>query len=217
MKPSREEMHASVRRAIACPDESWYRGLLAQDATGCSLSAEEVASILSGTIEAAVEVACETALKYPGLSPLALANALGLDVVRMGDHAGMGPVPLLGLYQPAERQIMVRDETMATIAEFIATYELGQFTPATDLRTCVLYHEIFHAIEDAMPHIFTRSDMLQRKLFGLVSLRRGLAIASEIGAIHFSRLMAKTDYSPSIFGCYLLLAEGGADLSVFPD
>lgn len=213
---TRDQLQASVKKALARPDESWYRHLLKQDVSGCPLSPGEISAVLRGALAAAAEVARQMAQLHPALSPVELASVLRLNVAPMDDHAGMGSMPLLGLYQPAGRRILLHENTLASIEAFIAEYDLESLTPARDLRACVLYHEIFHAIEDATPRIFTRSAMLQRKLFGLISWRRGLASASEIGAIHFSRLMAMTRYSPCIFGNYLLLLEGRVGVGDFP-
>lgn len=216
MRPSRDALHAGVRRALACPDETWYRHMLRQDASGCPLGEAEIAGVLRGALAAAAEVAREIGQAHPAASPGALASALGLDVVPLDEHDGMGPLPLLGLYQPAGRRIMLNETGLNAIEELIAAHGLEALTPARDLRACVLYHEIFHALEDARPGIFTRSAMLRRTLFGLIPRRRGLASASEIGAVHFSRLMAGIAYSPCIFGHYLLLAEGRIDADAFP-
>ena len=213
---SRDEMHASVQQALACPDETWYRHILRQDVTGCPLTVDEVVAVLHGTLAVAMEVAREMEQTYPTLSPTELASALGLNIVPMDDNAGMGSMPLLGLYQPAGHRILLDENILAAIEEFIIASDLESLTPVKDLRVCVLYHEVFHAIEDTKPRVFTRSAMLQRKLFGSISWRRGLASASEIGAIHFSRLMAGTSYSPCIFEYYLLLTEGRINLGDFP-
>jgi len=165
---------------------------------------------------AADEVAREMAQTCPALPPAQLARALGLTVVPTDDDISIGQVSLLGLYQPGKRQILLPETTLAAIEAYISACRLESLTPVKDLRACVLYHEIFHAIEETKPQIFTRSAMVRRKLFGLIPLRRGLASASEIGAIHFSRLMAKTSYSPGIFGCYLLLAEKRIALADLP-
>lgn len=216
MSRTRDEIHASVKQALTYSDESWYLHLLRQDVSGCPLESGEAANVLRGALAAALDAARRMGLSYPALSPGELATALGLKVVTLGDEADYGALPLLGLYQPAGRKILLHEHALATIAAFIARYDLESLTPTKDLHACVLYHEIFHAIEDATPRIFTRSAMVERKLFGLIPWRRGLASASEIGAIHFSRLMAMTSYSPSIFGYYLLLAEDRIDLHDLP-
>jgi hypothetical protein len=69
-----------------------------------------------------------------------------------------------------------------------------------------LFHEIFHALEDGSPDIYTRSKMLKRKVLGIFPFRRGLSSASEIGAVHFSKCMTGVTYSPCIYERYLLLA-----------
>jgi hypothetical protein len=211
-----EKLQASVRSALACPDEAWYRRLLAQDASGCPLSADEIACVLAGAMAAAFDAASRIVLASPRVSPAELARTLQLEIVPMDDDTASGPLPMLGLYRPAQRQILLNEGALAAIEGLIANHGLETLTPGEDLKACVLYHEIFHALEEETPSIFTRSAMLERKLFGLIPRRRGLASASEIGAIHFSRLMAGTAYSPCIFGHYLLILEGRADLNGLP-
>lgn len=216
MQTDRDEIRAGVRRALACPDEAWYRRMLLRDVSGCPLGADELEEVLGGVLSAAVEVVHDIRQAHPALPPAELAAALGLHVVPMTADAAVGPLPLLGLYQPAERRIMLNEDALAVVGEFIVVHELGQLTPLRDLRACVLYHEIFHALEDARPGIFTRSAMLRRKLFGLISWRRGLASASEVGAVHFSRLMTGITYSPCVFEHYLSWAQGRLDARAFP-
>jgi len=69
-----------------------------------------------------------------------------------------------------------------------------------------LFHEIFHALEEANPDIYTRSRMLKRKALGIFPYTRGLDGVSEVGAVHFSKCMASALYSPCIYERYLLLA-----------
>lgn len=208
MFANREPLHASVRRALACPDEVWYRQMLMLDMSACPLTDEESVSVLCGAMAAATEVAKQIDQVHPTQSPENLASTLKLEIGPMGDDAGIGDIPLLGLYQPGGRQILLHEKTLAEIERFIIAQGLASLTPVADLRRCALYHEIFHAIEDETPGIFTRSAMLQRKVLGVIPSRRGLASASEIGAIHFSRLMARTSYSPRVFEFYLLLSMG---------
>lgn len=217
MRRTRAEVQASVDKALACPESQWYRQVLQQDPSGCPLSEAEIVAVLNGAQKAAAEMAHAVAEKYPGLSPLDLAAALGLGVAPMEDGADLGAIPLLGLFQPATARILTGEETLAAIAGFIVDYELASRTPVADLRPCVLYHEIFHALEESSPQVFTRTAMLQRKWFGLFPRRRGLAAASEIGAIHFSRLMAGLSYSPCIFGHYLLLLRESAESADLPE
>lgn len=216
MDIDRDSLQASVRAALACPDARWYRQMLALDASGCPLSDDEADGVVQGAMAAAESLAEKTRRAFPGLSAEALAAALQLAIVPMPDGAGLGDVPLIGQYQPGERQIRLHAATLGRIEDFIRTQDLDALTPASALRPCVLYHEIFHALEEATPGIYTRSAMLQRRWFGVWPRRRGLASASEIGAVHFSRIMAGIAYSPRIFEFYLLFATGIADPQTLP-
>lgn len=216
MDIDRDSLQASVRAALACPDARWYRQMLALDASGCPLSDDEADGVVRNTMAAAASMAEKTRRAFPGLSPDALVTTLGLAVVPMEDDAGLADLPLIGQYRPDTRQIRLHDRTLDRIDNFIRTQGLDVLTPAADLRPCVLYHEIFHALEEATPGIYTRSAMLERRWFGLWPRRRGLASASEIGAVHFSRIMAGIAYSPRLFEFYLLFATGIADPQTLP-
>lgn len=216
MTSDRDSLQARVRSACACPDARWYRRMLACDASGCQLSDAEAEQVVAGAVAAAVTLAEKTRRAFPGLSPDALAAALQLDIAPLEGDAGFIDLPLIGQYRPATRQILLHEATLAGIADFIRAQGLDALTPAADLRPCVLFHEIFHALEEATPGIYTRSAMLQRRWFGLWPRRRGLASASEIGAVHFSRIMAGIAYSPCLFEFYLLVSAGRADADGLP-
>lgn len=204
MPRAREEILADIQAALARPEEDWYRQVLDNDPCICPLSQDETALIVHGAMSAASAAAQAVTRRHATASALELAAALNLEVMPMEESS---PQPLFGLYQPAARRILLGNAVIASVEAFIATHALDALTPAGDLRNCVLFHEIFHALEEEQPGIFTRSAMLQRRLFGLIPLRRGLSAASEIGAIHFSRIMAGIAYSPCIFEHYQRLAD----------
>ncbi|MFA9439352.1 hypothetical protein ACDA63_06920 [Uliginosibacterium sp. sgz301328] len=216
MQASRDEIQANVARALACPDALWYRGLLNSDVGAGALSEAEAAAILHGAVGAAAALAQQAHATHPALSADQLAHAQGLQIGTLGDDAGFGSIPLLGQYQPGGRRVLLNLSTLARVESFIAENGLEALTPAADLRRCVLYHEVFHALEDDTPGIYTRSAMLERRLFGFLPTRRTVASASEIGAVHFSRLMAGISYCPRIFEYYLLFATGSAELDALP-
>lgn len=216
MEVDRDRLQASVRDALACPDAHWYRRMLAHDASASPLTDTEADAVVQGAMAAAAALAEKTQRDFPGLSPEALAVVLGLAIVPMEDDAGLADLPLIGQYRPGTRQIRVHAPTLDHIENFIRTQGLDALTPAADLRLCVLYHEIFHALEEEDPGIYTRSPMLERRWFGLLPRRRGLASASEIGAVHFSRIMAGIAYSPCLFEHYLVLLAGRVGPEALP-
>ncbi|MDU4962574.1 MAG: hypothetical protein E6X17_18115, partial [Sporomusaceae bacterium] len=147
--------------------------------------------------------------------PQQLAAELGLTVAYSAEEL-REPYLYLGLYDPGSRTISLNSSAIEQVRQFITSHMLADLTPPGDIVRLVLYHEIFHALEEQTPDIYTRSRMLRRKALGLFPYRRGLAGASETGAVHFSRLMAETPYSPCIHERYLLLALGQLSIDFLP-
>lgn len=195
----------AVQRALACSDALWYHGTLKSDLCGCRLSSEEESNVISGAMETAANMAqCVTA-QYGQLSPQELLTAMNIKLVHIAEEL-REPYLYMGLYEPAIRTITLNDSTLLLIKQFISENGLETITPEEDIIRLTLFHEIFHALEEETPGIYTRSAMLERKLLGIFPRKRGLSGVSEVGAVHFSKCMAGVSYSPCIYERYLLMA-----------
>ena len=209
------DLRGAVLEALEVPDERWYRAILKKDPCGCALSGGEEQAVISGAVRAASDLARQTASRYGSLSPQELAAALRLKVVHTEEQA-WGPVLYLGLYEPDERTVTLYDGALAQVRRFIDANGLDDLTPAGDVERIALYHEIFHALEEETPGIYTRSRMLERKVLGIFPYARGLDGACEVGAVRFSKCMAAVAFSPCIYERYLLLATGRQPIDFLP-
>lgn len=190
-------------RALRVEDDKWYQEKLKNDIRNCSLSEVVEMEVIHNSIHTSNQMASRIINTYGPVRPTELANALNISIVNVNEAIDNNFL-YLALYDPNNRRIVINDAVLAMVQHFLVIYELNELTSVEDLLNSALYHEIFHSLEDETPGIYTRSKMIKRKLVGLITYQRGLDGASEIGAIHFSKVMLGLDYSPCIFEKYIL-------------
>lgn len=205
-RPGKHGLDRIVQQALGCDDAVWYRYLLQKDLCGCALSSDEACAVIDGAVLTANEMVQRITAQYGALSPRELAGELQLNLVYAREEL-QEPYLYMGLYDPAARIITVNDSAVLQVAQFIGDNELDSFTRSDGIVDSIVLHEIFHALEEENSGIYTRSRMLERSVLG-IRYKRGLAGASEVAAVQFSKCMADMAYSPCIFERYLLLALG---------
>lgn len=208
-------LRRAVQTALNCTDDVWYRYMLRKDVCGCALSSDEERAVVDGAMQTAADMARQVMAQYGLLSPQELAEARGLKLVHTTGEL-REPYLYMGLYEPDTRTITVNESAVLLVRQFIDANGVDVFTPSADIARTVLFHEIFHALEEEKPDIYTRSRMLERRVLGILPYKRGLAGVSEVGAVHFSKCMAGISYSPCIFERYLLLALGQLSIDFLP-
>jgi hypothetical protein len=207
----RERLRNTVQACMANEDMKWYRFLLRNAICACPLRDEEEQAVLSGSMQTAEELARQ----FDGFTePQLLLRKLGINMVYRSEEL-REPYLYMAIYEPAIQMVYLNNSILSLLREFISKNNLGIFTPIKDIERLALFHEAFHVLEENTPGIYTRSRMLQRKFLGVYHYERGLDSASEIGAIHFSKIMTQSTYSPCIYSRYVLLALGLIPLDSF--
>jgi len=214
-KYDREVLHRVVQMALKCSDTVWYHSTLKNDLCGCRLSSEEESTVIDGAMQTAANMTQRVAAQYGQLLPQELLEALSIKLVYTAEEL-REPYLYMGLYQPAIRTITLNDSTLLLLRQFIRANGLEVFTPEDDIIGIALLHEIFHALEEETLDIYTRSNMLDRKLLGIFPYKRGLSGVSEVGAVHFSKCMAGISYSPCMYERYLLMALNLLSIDFLP-
>ena len=185
------------------PDDSWYLELLRRDPKVKNYRDDQCQEIIDGCKREAVRVLSSLVTWYGRHPAREYARILGLSVVHSIEPV-MPEFLYLGLYEPDIRTVTISRSALKLVRNYIASHQLSDLTPARKLEELVLYHEIFHAIEEMTPGIYTRSPLAEIKhLRGLVSRQVCLDSAGEIGAIHFSRCACRLAFSPCIYSEYL--------------
>lgn len=175
---------------------------------GRALSARERNDVERGCMGAADDVCRAARCCFEGKTPPEIAKALGLKVRRVKQDDLLGSKNILGLYDPQTATACVCEDTVASIERFIAERGLSDLLGGYSIFNVALLHEIFHSLEDRTPGIYTRSRMLRRKILSFFPVRIGLDAASEIGAVHFSKLMSRLPFSPCIYTWLCLVLNG---------
>ena len=206
-KPAAGEILSVIRSAIACPDSEWYRAMLRGDICGCPISEEEESELLNGAMQTGVEMTQMVREKYGDCLPEEVAAELNLKIVDRFEDL-REPFLFLGLYEPGTRTITLNRSVLSLVEGFIASNSLNGLLSCRDITRSVLYHEIFHVLEEETPKIFTRIYTLKRKALGIFPYKRRIDSLSELGAVHFSKCMTGVDYSPCIYERLLFLALG---------
>jgi len=201
--PSREDIAALKEKS----DEWWYATMLELGFCGTKLSHKERDEIIRRSAGAAENSYSNIAHRYQGQSPEAVAQAFGLDIRQINKDDLFGNEHILALFKPEESAILLCEETIAALLRYLDESGLNKTMGEYNIRQTALWHELFHAIEERTPGIYTRSKMLKRK-FLFFDVLRGFDSAGEIGAIHFSKLMSGISFSPCLYE-YLLISMNG--------
>ncbi len=182
--------------------------MLDRSVCGHTLSAWERKDVERGCMNAAA-AACRAVQYWFGeKTPMAAAEALGLKIRCAKQDDLFGSKNILGFYDPKTTTVCMCEDTITSIEQFINGQGLNDLLGRYSIFEVALLHEIYHSLEDRIPGIYTRSRMLHRKIFFVFPVRVGLDAASEIGAIHFSKLMSRLPFSPCVYTWLLLVLNG---------
>ena len=207
-------MHQFIEKIMAAEDVKWYARVLKNHPASCELSKEEEEEILFYSMQAAETYASELKKRYGTVSGVSLAETLGLSIKRRSEELRK-PFLYMGIFEPEEGTVILNDSTLNAIKDFIKEYHLSEMIQEEALEEVVLFHEIFHCIEENTPGIYPRSKMLKRPVWNLFPRSIGLAGAGEVGAIHFSKKMKGISYSPCLYEMCLLVKTGVCSIDFF--
>lgn len=207
-------MQELIEKIADVCDGTWYSRVLKNHPASCKLSEKEEEEILFCSTETAETYASEFKGRYGNVSGVSLAGAMGLSIKRTAEELRR-PFLYMGILEPEEGTIVLNDSTLNAIKGFIRENDLSGIIRDEALEEVVLFHEIFHWIEENTPGIYTRSKMLKRPVWNLFPRSRGLDGAGEVGAIHFSKIMSGLPYSPCLYEMCLLIKTGVCSIDFF--
>lgn len=187
---------------VQYPDEHWYLELLDADLTAKTLTSDEKSIIIRYSMqEADLQKTCiekrfgiRTAAEY--------LAALGYRVEE-DDRELMPAFLYLGVIDPDESTVYVNYKLIELVESYVESRirhsVSGAEFPSGRLREVVCWHELYHAIEECTKGIYTRNVRVPRRFSGLFGYPAAVQAASEIGAIHFSKLMSHLRVSPYLY------------------
>lgn len=197
-------MRTIFQELVKKSDKSWYRNLLLHRVASKKLTDQEYTTVIKNCMNTSHEVKKLLNEKYGIMCAKDYAEFLDIKVNEIVEDVMEGFL-YMGLYQPSTNTITINKRVIEIVRKFISDQKIEDIVPSDTILETVLYHELFHAMEDRVKGIYTRSKMIKKTYFGLYTTYRGLDAASEVGAVHFSKIMCNIDFSPCIYEQILLL------------
>lgn len=193
------KMHSAK---VPYSDEYWYHLLLTKDPVSRALTSIQKSIIIKECMnEARLQKTCIEA-NFGKQTAAEHLKRLGFDLIEE-DGALMPSFLYLGLMEPDDKKISLNGRALTLVEKYILTYFPTEKEKLKKLREIVCFHELYHAIEECSDGIYTRNVRIRKKFLRLIPYNRTIEAASEIGAIHFSKLMSNVKFSPYLYTQYI--------------
>ena len=138
--------------------------------------------------------------RYGTLAPHKLASILGVQMAPQPDSEALRQCLNFAEYDSELKTIFVNEDSIQRVTRFIAENGLETQMP-TSFKEVVIAHELFHFLEQGnreWPGLCLPAQYLRRYPMRHVdSVMR--AMASEVAAVHFSKLLTGITFSPCVF------------------
>lgn len=186
-------------------DEYWYNLLLSKDSLSLPLTSSQKSIIIRKSMhEAALQK--EHIRHYFGKQdPESCLYKMGFSL-KNDSRELMASFLYMGLMEPGSKTVWINTSLISMVEDYMEIHVSCHDSRKEKLREIVCWHELYHAIEENTPGIYTRNVKMKTRFLGFIPYSRNLDSPSEIGAIHFSKLMSGASFSPYIYTQYLMAA-----------
>lgn len=186
-------------------DEDWYAWYLERDPVARPLNSSQKSSIIRLSMQEAERQMQTLRQRFGTETPESCLRQLGYRMEEENPEL-MLHFLYMGLTVPDEHKVCLNRTVLRVLEQYMRAHLPPGDPRRVKLRDIVLYHELYHVLEETSPEMYTRSVCAVRKLLGCIPWKSRVEAASEIGAVHFSKLMARVDFSPCLYTRYLLAA-----------
>ena len=186
-------------------DKFWYERLLEEDSASRLLNSSEKSSIIKQCMQ-------EAQIQKQRLKKLFGEQQADIYIKRLGyqieeEEPELMPSFLyMGITEPDRRTVRLNQTVIRLLRAYLEGHVPAGSGQRERMMDIILFHELFHVIEESTAGIYTRNVKVPCRILGLFPWSRRIEAASEIGAIHFSKLMAEADFPPYLYTQYLLAA-----------
>lgn len=105
----------------------------------------------------------------------------------------------LGLFREKDHSIVVNMSTISAISKIVKNLALEEIIDIEKIKDVVVAHELFHYFELKHPEAYTNQRVIDAKVLGLFKTKSKLLAASEIAAIHFSKIITGLKHTPIVY------------------
>ncbi|GHU37500.1 hypothetical protein FACS1894193_09600 [Bacilli bacterium] len=127
--------------------------------------------------------------------PISLIERSGYRLVEDSDFTLL---PIFAVCDPNDKTVVMNTKAIAKTSAILEEWSEIDGKWTVDFKSLVLWHEIFHMLEEEDETIYTRRPILEKYFWGR-RRRLPLDCASEIGAIYFSKLATNLSFNPRVF------------------
>jgi hypothetical protein len=203
---SKAEIRNLIISLLDRDDEFWYMYTFKKELYFKKLQPQEIKDIIRKSMDTAEELKTKLNNMYQELNPVEYIDKFSLKLERTDDV--INEYLYIALFSSSSKKVTINEGVLKLIGNFIGKNELQDVIQIAEIEKTAIMHELFHHIEDETPGIYTRSKMIDRKLLNMFNHKISVRSSSEIGAIHFSKLMRGLNYSPCIYEVLILLMSG---------
>ena len=194
------------------PDEYWYGLLLSKDSAARPLTSMQKSIIIKQSMQEAALQKDHIRRCFGNQSPENLLGRMGF-VLKNDDREPMSSFLYMGLMEPDSKTVWIQMTLISMVEHYMEVHMPEDISRRQKLREIVCWHELYLLIDAGTPDIYTRNVRVPGRILGMLPYCRKVEAASEIGAIHFSKLMSDVAFSPYTYTRYLM-AAANQDLEV---
>lgn len=188
-----------------CLDEYWYERFLMEDSASRPLNYLEKSSIIKQCMQEAQRQKQKLEERFGVQTAEQYIQIFGYRT-KEEEPELMPSFLYMGIVEPGEREVRLNMTVIRLLESYLCREFSRQDEKIQKLREIILFHELFHIIEESDDQIYTRSVSVSTRILGVIPWKRSVEAASEIGAVHFSRLLSEASFSPGLYIKYLLAA-----------
>ena len=183
-------------------DEEFYQDLFTAAQVKKLTNAERV-SIMQQSIHSAEAVYKQVAREIELCGIVAVIERYG---TKLSYNELNEADTVIAMYDKKENLLIMFEHAIAQLQKQVVKKGMQKQFGDQLLKNLILAHELYHIIEMNEKDVFTYTKFFQYKWLGLTRHKR-LAVASEIGAFHFSKLVNKIDFSPCVIHSLIVEAD----------
>lgn len=186
-------------------DEYWYEMVLNENSAAGPLTSIQKSIIIKKCIQEAEQQKKRIESEYGKQQAKEYLKQMGFTIER--DEGELMPSFLyMELMEPDCKKVCLNQTVISLVEEYMCRRFSEDTAQLEKFREIVCFHELFHVIEEYIKDIYTRNVRVKKHFMHIAPYYVKVDAASEIGAIHFSKIMSDVQFSPYIYTQYVLAA-----------
>lgn len=186
-------------------DEYWYEMVLNEDSAARPLTSIQKSIIIRKSMQEAELQKKRMETEYGKQTAEEYLRQLGF-VIERDEGALMPSFLYMGLMEPDEKKVRLNQTVISLTEDYMRRHFRKAAAELQKFREIICFHELFHAIEESTENVYTRNVRIKKHFMHVIPYYVNVNAASEIGAIHFSKIMSDVQFSPYVYTQYALAA-----------